>query len=169
MGTPHEDTGPEQRPALGALSGWPSLAATERNHLVGETLQMKPLTQCWIGHAGRQLLQTAWDESKKGEAEAMCRMMQDHDRLWENSLADYPRLTDEMRGKLTVIVDRWHLRYSDTPGGGWVIVEWLRARGPVNVASVGDYWRVAFGDEAETAPTMQEAACRMALRVSANI
>ena len=148
---------------LGVPPGWPSLTATERNHLVGETLGMEPLTQCWLGVDGKMLLRTAWDEKQKGEAAAMARMINTYDQLWSDSLADYPSLKPEMRGKLAVIVDRWHLRYSDTPGGGWEVVEWLRKRGPVNVASVAPDWRVAFGDAAATAPTMAEAACLMAL------
>lgn len=171
---PKSPSGPGRSPAdqsataVGALAlapCWPS-GAFERNQLVGDTLGLEPLTQCWIGCDGRKLLRTRWDESQKAEAEAMARMINTYDKLWNDSLADYPSLKPEMRGKLVVIVDRWHIRYSDTPGGGWDVVEWMRKRGPVNVASVGDQWRVAFGDDAETAPTMAEAACLIALRVS---
>lgn len=150
---------------------WPP-GAFERNQLIGDRLGFEPLTQCWIGCDGRKLLRTRWEEKDKSEAEAMARMIQHHDKLWNDSLVDFPSLMPDMRGKLVVIVEHWHIRYSDTPGGGWCVVEWLRDRGSVNVASLGAEWRVAFDDGhphhgavVETASTMAEAACLVALRV----
>lgn len=152
---------------------WPS-GAFERNQLVGETLKLEPITQCWIGCDGRKLLRTCWDEHQQAQAEAMARMINTYDKIWEDTLADCPSIKPEMRGKLVVIVDRWHLRYSDTPGGGWEVCEWLRRFGHVRVESVHDQWQVSFDDGhphhgrcSEYAPTMAEAACLVALRFSA--
>ena len=153
-------------------SGWPS-GAFERNQLIGDTLGLEPLTQCWLGVDGKKLLRTRWDEKQQSEAEAMARMINDNDTLWNESLADFPSLKPEMRGKLVVIVDRWHIRYSDTPGGGWEVVEWLARHGHVRVESVNGQWRVIFDDGhphhgrcSEHAETMAEAACLVALRFS---
>lgn len=152
-------------------AAWPA-TAFERNQLVGNTLGMEPLTQCWIGCDGKKLVWTRWEEKQKSEAEAMARMIDDNDTLWAESLAEFPSLKPEMRGKLVVIVERWHMRYSDTPAGGWEVIEWLRGRGEVTVQSVADQWRVIFDDGhphhgrlSLAAPTMAEAACLIALRL----
>lgn len=149
---------------------WQALDATQRNMLIGETLGFKAITQCWIAHNGQRLLQTRWDAEQRKEAEAMCRMMQDYDQLWKDSLVEYPSLKPEMRGKLKVVIERWHIRYSDTPGGGWDVVEWLRERGAIAVESMQTGWavylRLKNGESVvRDAPTMAEAACLVALDV----
>lgn len=148
---------------------WSELTATERNDLIGFSIGFKPATQCWFGCGGKKLIRTAWSEEQKSAAEALCRMVQQHDQIWTESLADWPSVKPEMRGRLEVIVERWHIRYSDTPGGGWEVVEWLRTRGAVVVASAGSAWRVSFDyhEDRDTIiiekPTMAEAACLVAL------
>ncbi len=67
----------------------------------------------------------------------------------------------------------WPLRYSDTPGGGWDVVEAMRGQGwDIEVASAGDGWMITVDDNnphhgriIEHGPTMQAAACQAALRL----
>jgi hypothetical protein len=138
------------------MKPWNELSPQERNALVGDTLGFKPVTQCWFGCDGQNLIRTAWSEEQRGAAESLCRMVQLHDKLWTESLADWPSIKPEMRGRLEVIVERWHIRYSDTPGGGWTVIEWLRARGQVQIRSVDAGWLVSNDGLAEIAPTMAE-------------
>lgn len=66
----------------------------------------------------------------------------------------------------------WHIRYSDTPGGGWNVIEAMKSAGfSMVISSVKDGWRVTcddgnphHGNSSEIAPTMAEAACKLALR-----
>ena len=132
--------------ALAMANGWSELSPEQKNNLVGETLRMKPLTQCWFGYEGKKLLRTPWTEEQRKEPEALARMSQTDDELWASWLVAQPSLQPEMRGKVTVEIDRWHLRYSDTPGGGWMVIEWLHGKGTVRIETVADQWRVCFDD-----------------------
>lgn len=160
---------PTQTAPLAVAPCWPTEEAFARNQLVGEALGMRPVTQCWIGIGEKKFWITPHTEEERDKAQALIDYFTKNDENWAHFVREKKGAIDEMRDKLAVVVERWHIRYSDTPGGGWKVVEWLHKLGPVNVASVGAQWRVAFGEHAETAPTMAEAACLIALRVcSAN-
>ena len=152
------------------MKPWTKLTTTERNDLIGESLGFKPATQCWISYQGKGVLITASTEETRAKAEELLQYMQRPENQ-AFCLAKYPSLRPEMFGKMEVTVERWHIRYCDTPGGGWCVIEWLNAKGNVDVLSEGKgEWRVCFDDRhphhpkiSIQAPTMAEAACLVAL------
>lgn len=147
---------------------WSELTTTERNDLIGFSIGFKPATQCYIGHNGVKLLTTCFTEAEIEKAREHLAEMQSA-KLWPIFLKKFSALRKEMRGQLDIIVERWHINYSSTPGGGWEVIEWLRTRGAVVVASAGSAWRVSFDyhEDRDTItiekPTMAEAACLVAL------
>lgn len=152
------------------MKPWTELTPTERNDLIGDSLGFTPTTQCFIGYCGEKLCSTIYTEKQLAEANEQLRKMQTAE-LWPIFKKKFTCFSPEMRGHLEIIVDRWHIRYSDTPGGGWCVVEWLNAKGDVDVLSEGKgQWRVVFDDRnphhgkiSIQAPTMAEAACLVSL------
>ncbi len=151
-----------------AQTNWPTLTAVQRNALVGETMKAEPLYAYYVRWIGKNLAQLRVKE--ESEAQSWLRIAKFSKENWKRLMDEVPW---SLREEVSVHVESWHIRYSDTPGGGWIVIEWLRARGLVCVSSCSDGWHVAFDDRhphhgltVEEAPTMAEAACLVALRVS---
>lgn len=157
---------------------WADLGAAERDNLIGEMLGAEPHRNIWlvwtikkadgeiigkrhIGQLGNMSMEDAeaWLVSaKKSKAE------------WVRRGIDLDWL---LRAEITLFEQVWHLRYTETPGGGWKAIEALRAAGyAVQIASCRGGWRVTVvvGPDpvSMVAETMQEAACQVALLVLPN-
>ena len=152
------------------LEAWSGLSPEERNERIGDLLEMKPATQCWIGIAGKRFWITPHTEEKRDEAQALIDYFTKSDKNWAFFVKEKKGACDEMRSQLEVIVERWHIRYSDTPGGGWQVVEWLRNHGTVWVMSRTNGWGVVFDDGHPNhgridigSATMADAACQVAI------
>lgn len=151
------------------LRAWDSMSARQRNDAVGRLIGADPLTQCFIT-VGKLELATPHGGDALEEAEALAGYARGIG--WEEFRSRHG-LEDAQRSSVRAIVKRWHLRYSDTPGGGWEVIENLERRGfRVTVQSrVKGWWTVILendrGNRAATtiAETMAEAACLAASRV----
>lgn len=96
--------------------------------------------------------------------------LQSSDKQWALWKVKEPRLDDTWRRKITLSKKGHHIRYFDTPGGGWRVIEVLVERGfTIQLQSLAHGWKIAAALEGETqstsAPTMQEAACLMAVKL----
>ena len=152
---------------------WAELTPERRNTLIGELLGATPLQTVWL----------VW-EPKKEDGSVLGRkhlgqlgsMPMENAHEWlaaaKTSQAEWTRRGMEisylLRDEVVLSEHRWHLRYSETPGGGWDVIEKLTRSGyTVQVqVSAKDCKVIAAGDQnfAERAPTMAEAACKVALR-----
>lgn len=97
---------------------------------------------------------------------------QRNDREWKSWRKITPSIDDDWRGRLTIIDVPYALRYSGTPGGGWVVVDHLARQGfAVSVTNVADgvSWLVLVTQKdglrtvSHQSPTMAVAACLVAI------
>lgn len=139
---------------------WQDMSAWQRNWLIGSLMKAEPMRAFYLRWQGKDFAQLRTKDA--ADAERWLRIAKGGELQWKTLVDEVPWTARE---EVTIHVDEWHVRYSDTPGGGWIVIEWLRLRGAVNVASIGEQWRIAHErcEVAVTAPTMAEAACRMAL------
>ncbi len=108
---------------------WAAMNPEQRNHLIGEMIKAKPLTQCFFAVDGRRVGITPYEEEKRADAEALLKHFTSNDDHWADFKKKISGAEDSWRGKITVDVERHHLRYYDTPGGAWCVVEWLIEQG----------------------------------------
>jgi hypothetical protein len=162
----------------GAASCWADLEPAERDNLIGELLGAEHHRNVWlvwtikkadgsvigkrhIGQLGSMSMEDAeaWLASaKKSKAE------------WTRRGVDLDWL---LRDEITLFEQRWHLRYSETPGGGWCVIEaMIKAGFAVQISGNDARWKVTVMKGAEAicmrAPTMEDAACQVALLVLPN-
>jgi hypothetical protein len=147
---------------------WLSMSACERNLVIAKVIGAELLGQFYVYAEGRQYCATP---------------------LWRDKVEEAANLESHMRGKgwktfakdhgfqhlspdqVELRLCEWAMRYSDTPGGGWEVIEWLKKKCEwlwIGATEAG--WEVAAvakGDEDFTtsAATMAEAACLMALEL----
>jgi hypothetical protein len=148
-------------------SEWADMNAFQRNWLIGEMMKAEPLRDYCLRRDGKTIGRLAVKSAE--EAESWLRIANMSLTNWVKLMPEVPY---ECRAEVTIHVDSWHIRYSDTPGGGWEVIEWLRKRGTVWLESMGlDGWLVRHEEPdretyvQESARTMAEAACKVALRV----
>lgn len=154
---------------MSTTTEWADMTAFQRNWLIGEMMKAEPLRAYYLRRDGRNIGQL--EVKDEGEAKSWLNIANMSLTNWVKLMPEVPY---ECRAEVAIHVETWHMRYSDTPGGGWEVVEWLRKRGQLEVMSCAlGGWTVRLhvpseyhGDPAETAPTVAEAACRVAMRVT---
>jgi hypothetical protein len=146
----------------------------QRNWFIGELIKAEVLSQCFLAVGGKQVLMTPYTEKDRGKVDAIVVALRASDDLWAELKTNNPQVRDKCRTQLEVKVERWHLNYSNTPGGGWAVVEWLVAQGygvmleadaeavHVHAAEAG-----AMEQTHAHSKTMAEAACRLLLALKA--
>lgn len=144
-----------------AVAAWRSLPANHRNNIIGMLIGSLPLTQYWLCVGGARFSPTPYTAADKEKALGMAKFARGNG--WEEFAArnNFPT---EWRDTVQLELEAWHLRYSDTPGGGWNVIEAIRNEGfSVTVQSCADGWRVTADEVEAKATTMAEAACLAAL------
>ena len=109
------------------MSTWSDMNAARRNHLVGSLIGAKMFSQCYLAVDGKRVKVTPYTEDQRGQVDILLNVLRSSDETWAEFKASDSAATDEWRAKLEIDVERWHARYSDTPGGAWMVVEWLHA------------------------------------------
>lgn len=154
------------------MSTWSDMNAVQRNHLIGELIGAKQASQCYLAVDGQRVLVTPYAEAEIGKVDALLVALRASDDMWENFLRANSHAAPDWREKLTVDVERWHIAYSNTPGGAWFVVEWLREQGfevtidvfGKNAESPYSAWA---GDVCAGAKTMPDAVCELLLNIKA--
>lgn len=154
---------------LGAAPGWALLPATERNLTIAKLIGAKLLSQFYLYIDGKEYSPMPHQAHEREKAEGLAAYAKGEG--WAEFSAQRG-LKDEWRESVEARLIEWPLRYSDTPGGGWDVIEAMRAQGwDIEVASTGDGWMVTIDDNnphhgriIEHGPNMQTAACLAALR-----
>lgn len=162
------------------MSTWNDMNAEQRSHTVGELMGVEKLSQCFLAVGGQRVLATPHAGRERGRVEAMLLALRASDDLWAEFRAGHSEATDDWRTQLEVEVVEWHLRYADTPGGGWEVLEYLRREGweiSVNGAPDAVHWFVSAGRgrvsqggaecHRTDAEHMAEAACRLLVTIKA--
>lgn len=109
------------------MSTWSDMNAAQRNHMVGDLIGGKMSSQCYLAVDGKRVLITPYSEEDRAKVELTLNVLRSSDETWAEFKAGNSAATDDWRAKLVVDVERWHWRYSDTPGGAWAVVEWLHS------------------------------------------
>ena len=152
---------------------WDEMDAEQRNNLVGKLISAKPLSQLWIGWRGIKKLQLPATNDETQKYKDQLAELQKIDIEWNPFIAKHhPTIMNCMRGQLEIIDEQWHMRYSDTHGGGWEVLEALKRMGYfVRVETERIGWSVRVSEEADSicyaASSMAEAACRVAIKLLA--
>lgn len=150
---------------------WEEMNAEQRNNLVGKLIEAKPLSQLWIGWRGIQKLQLPATNTEIQKYRDALEEIQNIDIKWNPFIAKHhPTIMHFMRGQLEIIDEQWHMRYSDTEGGGWAVLAALKEKGfwvRVETEHIG--WSVRVSEEDNSicyaAQTMAEAACKVAIKL----
>lgn len=158
---------------------WADLTGDARNTLIGERLGAQPLRNIWLQWTIKGADGSVIGRRNLGQLGSMS--MADAEQ-WladaKKSKAEWTRrgvqLDWLLRDEITLFEQRWHLRYSDTPGGGWRVVEAIHKAGySVQIATCRGGWRVSVivGPDpvSMVAETMAEAACQVGLLVLPNV
>jgi hypothetical protein len=171
----------EPTPSPGATC-WADLSTAKRNNLIGKLINGNVILRPYMARDGKYLWYCPITADEAVERGKWLAEQQATEKSWDRFLEDFDkRIMPEDRGKITIQIEEQHLRYSDTPGGGWMVIEWLRGQGwehaaSVSVASVKDGWQVTFDDgnphhgrRIVISETMEDAACQVALLISPNV
>jgi len=154
---------------LSAAHCWATLPTTERNSLIAKLIGAKLLSQFYLYIDGKEYSPMPHQSHDREKAEGLAAYVKGE--CWAEFAAERG-LKDEWRESVEAKLIEWPLRYSDTPGGGWVVVEAMRDQGwDIKIESTGDGWMITVdennphhGRVIEHGPTMQAAACQAALR-----
>lgn len=157
---------------LAEATGWDELTADQRNTKVGEMLQAEPMRQTWLVRTtseGKRITLGGLHLSRD-EAEIWLEHAKQSPLNWREKMGAEQPFAFAPQVAVEEVV--WHIRYSDTPGGGWIVVEAMHAAGfAVVVQTTKSGWKVTCDDgnpnhgrSSEVAATMAEAACKLALR-----
>lgn len=161
------DTPKEPLP-LPASDCWATLSVRERDDIIGNLIKAEPIKSYNLYVGGKYfsgLMVRSHEEAEKlAEAGRL--------RHWKE-LAKKHGWPDEWRSTLEARTHTNHLRYNETPGGAWFVIEAMREQGwDIEIASTGDGWMITVDDNnphhgriIEHGPTMQAAACQAALRL----
>ncbi len=161
----------ESKTPSDAAACWADLAPNDRNALVARAIKDELLGQWYLAFDGRPYHPLPHPRGHKEEADKVLAVVRSRE-FWKEHSRDH-RLPADGREKVSLKLVEWPLRYSDTPGGGWVVVEAIRAAGyAVQIATCRGGWRVTVivGPDpvSMVAETMAEAACQVALLVLPN-
>ncbi len=158
------------------MSLWSDMNVAQRNHFVGELMKAEPLSQCYLAVDGRRVLATPYAEDQRGKVDAMLIAIRASDDLWADFLRQRSDATPEWREKLTVDIERWHIRYSDTPGGAWEVVTYLQQqRCGVSIELEPDVhlsvtltgYTADGGVVFVSAPSFEDGICQLLLKIKA--
>ena len=173
---PHTQT--TARQSLPTPPCWADLSTVDRNTLIGNLIGLDAIRHTYLARDGAYLWACQIPVEEAAERNQWLAGQQKTETLWKRFRRNYDkRITAEDRGKITIEIEVYHLRYSDTPGGGWKVIEAIRPHVEnIFVMSCDDgQWEVMAiplggGDDDVTckAPTMQEAACELALLILPN-
>lgn len=108
------------------MSKWSDMNEAQRNHLVGSLMEAKMLSQCYLTVDGKRVLITPYSEDERNKVEMTLNVLRASDEMWAQFKASNSEATDDWRAKLEIDVERCHLNYAGTPGGAWMVVEWLQ-------------------------------------------
>ena len=108
------------------MSTWSDMNAAQRNHWLGELIGATPQSQCFLAVDGKRVLATPYAEKDRMKVDAALAVLKGSDASWAEFRAANSQSEEAWREKLQVHIERWHLRYSDTPGGAWELVDWLK-------------------------------------------
>lgn len=172
---------PTQEGGLPPRPCWADLGVTARNTLIGNLIGGNVIRRPYMARDGKFLWYCPITAEEAVERSKWLAEQQATEQTWKRFRKDFDdRITAEDRGRITIEIQEHHLRYSDTPGGGWMVIEWLRGQGwehsaSVAVASVKDGWQVTFDDgnphhgrRIVVSETMEDAACQVALLILPN-
>lgn len=118
------------------MSTWSDMNPAQRNHWLGELIGAPPQSQCFLAVDGKPVLATPYAEKDRMKVDAALAVLKGSDASWAEFRAANTQSEEAWREKLEVHIERWHLRYSDTPGGAWELVEWLRQTLPNVVVAI---------------------------------
>lgn len=161
---------PEGCPAPICCAGeWLSMTACDRNRVIARVIGAELLGQFYVYADGVRYCATPLWRDKEEEAANLEKHMRG--KGWKTFAKDHG-FQNLRPDQVELRLCEWALRYSDTPGGGWEVIEWLKGKCEwLWVGATEDGWEViavAHGEEDFTtsAATMAEAACLMALELS---
>ena len=154
------------------MSTWSEMNAAQRNHLVGSLIGAKMFSQCYLAVDGKRVKVTPYTEDQRGQVDILLNVLRSSDETWAEFKASDSAATDEWRAKLEIDVERWHARYSDTPAGAWMVVEWLRTQEGAVEIDVGKRsgespYSVWCGENVASAKSFPEAVCVLLLKLKA--
>ena len=153
---------------------WADLTTTQRNNLVGNIIDGNVIRRPYMARDGKYLWYCPITAEEAGERGKWLLEQQATEESWKRFRKDFDkRITAEDRGKITIEIEEHHLRYSDTPGGGWMVIEAIRKAGyAIQIGHDASNWIVSTGRNGEpvgmSATTMEEAACMLALLILPN-
>jgi hypothetical protein len=157
--------------SLGSPLCWAGLSVSERNALIGKLIGGETIRRPYMARDGRYLWPCMITAAEAGERNKWLLEQQATEQSWARFRRDFDeRITADDRGKITIEIEEHHLRYSDTPGGGWMVIEALQKLGcGIEIKSLGAEWQVvAIDSDGDIYPaiggTMAEAACEAAMR-----
>lgn len=157
---------------------WDVMAPGVRNRVIASILGLELLGQWYIHCDGKPWLATPYSREQKKEAEKLFKRAGTK-RGWKvfTQAHGLPETSKFEDWKLTLELVEWPLRYSDTPGGGWEVIETLRKKGfEINIRTVHNFlqfrgWKITVSEidgaivAALDAETIQEVACLAALKI----
>lgn len=146
--------------------------AAGRNHFIGELIGAEPLEELHLLLDGKFLWPIRKPKSQWPEVPKWFEDWQSSEKRWQTFIKGMPDFKAEWRGRITTEIYRWHLRYSDTPAGGWAVIEHLREHhcSYLSLVTIDSGWELYTipkgpGEHAIRAATVQEAACLMAVKL----
>ena len=146
--------------------------ATCRNNFIGELIGAQPLQQIYLARNGTMLWPTSYDVAELDNCRENLARWQSTAKEWRSFTKATSDIDPSWRGQLTLEVHKWHRRYSEVPAGGWSVIEHLAEHhcDDVHISKVAAGWHLSVVTKAERefsqiAPTVQEAACLMAVKI----
>ena len=163
-----ENTLIEPPPSSATLLGWAEMTPAQRNDRVGKLIGAEPLGQYYLYLDGRESCGLPCTRDEKEKAEGLVAYIRG--KGWTKFASEHG-FPDAWRKSAEARLVEWHIRHSDTPGGGWEVVQAIRTAGyAVSVESMADGdWFIQARQSPRVfqaaAPTMAEAACLIALKM----
>jgi hypothetical protein len=157
-----------------SASCWADLTTAQRNNLIGNLIGADPIRRPYMARDGKYLWYCPITAEEADERSKWLAEQQATEESWKQFRKDFDdRITAEDRGKITIEIEEHHIRYSDTPGGGWMVIEAVRKAGyAVQIASTGKGWKAMtiVGHDAlcVRSESMEDAACQLALTILPN-
>jgi hypothetical protein len=150
---------------------WAGASSCERNAVIGKLIGGEVIRRPYIAREGKYLWPCMITAAEAAERNKWLLEQQSTPESWARFRSDFDeRITAEDRGKITIEIEEHYLRYSDTPAGGWMVIEALQKLGcSFEIKTLRSEWQVvAIDSEGDIYPaiceTMEEAACKAALR-----
>ncbi len=148
-----------------------TVSPSEVNNTIGNLIGAEPMRRPYIARSGTFMWYCGIAENEIEIKQAWIAEVQDTVEGWTRFLVNFDkRITLSDRGTLSIEIEEHHLRYSDTPGGAWRVIEAIREAGySVQISSLKTGWKIActLGGEPAVAKsdTMAKAACKCAISI----